>query len=76
MFVTAGGLILGAGIASLLSITLVDVLTGVFDPPPDVSASLAVSPSLSVAVVAAVLAAGWLTLHSLRRPTVDELRDL
>ena len=32
IFVTAGGLILGGVIATVLSITLTDVLTGVFDP--------------------------------------------
>jgi putative ABC transport system permease protein len=77
LFVTAGGLILGAGIASLLSITLVDVLTGVFDPPP---AALNIPwgylLAVVVAVVVAVLAAGWLTLHSLRRPSIQQLRDL
>ena len=34
-FVTGGGLILGAVLAAGLSLLLVKVLTGVFDPPPD-----------------------------------------
>ncbi len=34
-FVTVGGLLLGGLIAGGLSIVLVKVLTGVFDPPPD-----------------------------------------
>ena len=56
---------------------LVDVLTGVFDPPPDVlSIPWLYLATLSAAVIASVVAAGALTLRSLRRPTVDELRDL
>lgn len=77
LFVTATGLVLGAGAAALLSVTLVDVLTGVFDPPPEV---LAIPWGYLVAVTAcaivAVLTAGWLTLRSLRRPSIEILRDL
>ena len=77
LFVTTLGLILGAGIATLLSITLVDVLTGVFDPPPDVlTIPWGYLAAVAVCAVAAVLAAGWLTLRSLRRPSVQQLRDL
>ncbi len=76
-FVTGGGLLLGAVMASLLSIMLVDVLTGVFDPPPD---TLAVPwgylLEVAGAVVATVLAAGVITLRALRRPAIEELRDL
>ena len=35
LFVTAGGLVLGAAAAVAISDMLVKVLTGVFDPPPD-----------------------------------------
>jgi putative ABC transport system permease protein len=77
IFVTGGGLILGAAIATLLSKTLVDVLTGVFDPPPD---SLTIPwlylAGVGVAVLATVLAAGLTTLRALRRPAIEELRDL
>ena len=77
LFVTGLGAVLGAGTAVLLSIMLVDVLTGVFDPPPDVlSIPWLYLAALTGAVIASVLAAGALTLRSLRRPTVDELRDL
>lgn len=77
LFVTAGGLILGAGIASLLSITLVDVLTGVFDPPPEaLNIPWGYLLAVVAAAIAAVLGAGWLTLRSLRRPSVQQLRDL
>jgi putative ABC transport system permease protein len=76
-FVTGGGLVLGAVMAAVLSITLVDVLTGVFDPPPDVlSIPWGYLVAVVVAVVATVLAAGVITLRALRRPAIEELRDL
>jgi putative ABC transport system permease protein len=77
LFVTAGGLLLGSVAAVLISYLLVKVLTGVFDPPPD---TLAVPWGYLGAVVAltlaAVAAAGALTLRALRRPAIEELRDL
>ena len=77
IFVTGGGLIFGTAIAAVLSITLVDVLTGVFDPPPD---ALAIPwgylLGLAGAVIATVVAAGVITLRALRRPAIEELRDL
>ncbi len=77
IFVTGGGLILGALMAAVLSVTLVDVLTGVFDPPPDVlSIPWVYLLGVGVAVVATVLAAGLITLRALRRPAIEELRDL
>jgi putative ABC transport system permease protein len=77
LFVTAGGLLLGTVAAIGVSDMLVKVLTGVFDPPPDV---LAVPWAYLGAVVAltvgAVGAAGAATLRALRRPPIEELRDL
>jgi putative ABC transport system permease protein len=76
-FVTAGGLLLGAGIATAISWMLVKVLTGVFDPPPD---ALAIPwgylGGVTALAVGAVLAAGSLTLRALRRPAIEELREL
>ncbi|MCW3048394.1 MAG: transporter integral rane protein [Solirubrobacterales bacterium] len=76
-FVTAGGLLLGAGAAMALSRMLVKVLTGVFDPPPE---ALAVPWGYLLAVAAltcgAVLLAGAGTLRVLRRPAIEQLRDL
>jgi putative ABC transport system permease protein len=76
-FVTAGGLLLGAAVAVLLTHMLVKVLTGVFDPPPD---ALAIPwgyllPGAGL-VLGAVLAAGALALRTLRRPAIEELREL
>jgi len=76
-YVTGGGLLLGAVIAGGLSLMLVKVLTGVFDPPPD---ALAVPwgylAGVLVLVVGAVAGAGATTLRALRRPAIEELRDL
>ena len=77
LLVTIAGLTLGAAIAALLSVCLVDVLTGVFDPPPDaLSIPWAYLIGVTVCVCAAVGLAGALTLRSLRRPSVEQLRDL
>ena len=70
-------LTLGAVGAAALSTMLVKVLTGVFDPPPDY---LSIPWGYLIALVAsaciAVALAGAGTLRALRRPTMDELRDL
>lgn len=77
LFVTGGGLIAGCAIAVGISDMLVKVLTGVFDPPPD---SLAVPWAYLAGVVAltiaAVGAAGAVTLSALRRPAIETLREL
>ena len=77
VFVTAGGLILGTVAAVAISDMLVKVLTGVFDPPPD---ALAVPwtylGTVVVLTAGAVGAAGAATLRALKRPAIEELRDL
>ena len=76
-FVTLGGLLLGAVIAIAITNMLVKVLTGVFDPPPDyLSIPWTYLGSVLAMTIAAVLAAGALTLRNLRRPPIEELRDL
>jgi putative ABC transport system permease protein len=56
---------------------LVKVLTGVFDPPPDVlSVPWGYLSGVLVLVVASVAAADALTLRALRRPAIEELREL
>ena len=64
-------------VAGVISDMLVKVLTGVFDPPPD---TLSVPWVYLVAVggltIAAVTAAAGVTLRALRRPAIEELRDL
>ena len=77
LFVTGGGLVLGTVIAGGISYLLVKVLTGVFDPPPDVLAvPWAYLGGVVVLTVASVGAAGAVTLRALRRPVIEELRDL
>jgi putative ABC transport system permease protein len=75
--VTGGGLILGGAIALVIALVLVKVLTGVFDPPPD---ALAVPWGYLLAVaglvVGTVAIAGGVALRTLRRPAIEELRDL
>jgi putative ABC transport system permease protein len=77
LFVTAAGLALGAVGAAVVTEMLIRVLTGVFDPPPD---TLAIPWGYLGAVVAltvgAVGTAGAATLRALRRPAVEELREL
>jgi putative ABC transport system permease protein len=77
LFVTGGGVLLGAVIASAIGFVLVKVLTGVFDPPPSAPAVPAVYlAGVAVLVAAAVAVAGRATLRALRRPSAEQLRDL
>jgi putative ABC transport system permease protein len=76
-FVTAGGLAIGAVVAAGISVMLVKVLTGVFDPPPAAPAvPWLYLAGLVALTVAAAGAAGVVTLHALRRPAIEELREL
>src|SRR5262249_11465097 len=66
--VTGGGLLLGSVIAAGLSVMLVKVLTGVFDPPPDVLAvPWGYLLATAAVAVAATAIAGALVLRALRR---------
>ncbi|MGI8623775.1 MAG: ABC transporter permease [Solirubrobacteraceae bacterium] len=77
VFVAAGGLLLGSVIAVAITNMLVKVLTGVFDPPPDLlSIPWAYLGGVLALTVGAVAVAGALTLRALRRPALEELRDL
>ncbi|MCW3003464.1 MAG: hypothetical protein JWQ20_2762 [Conexibacter sp.] len=77
LFVTVGGLVLGTITAVAVSEMLVKVLTGVFDPPPDVlSVPWTYLGGVIVLTIGAVGSAGALTLRALRRPAIEELRDL
>jgi putative ABC transport system permease protein len=77
LFVTGGGLAVGALAAAAISWMLIKVLTGVFDPPPDILAiPWGYLIGLVAVVCAAVAVAGAATLRALRRPAIEELRDL
>lgn len=77
IFVTAGGLVLGALGGWVLAEMLVKVLTGVFDPPP---ASLAVPwlylVGVAMVAVGAVSIASYVALRAARHAPVAVLRDL
>jgi putative ABC transport system permease protein len=76
-FVAGFGIALGAAIAGTITVILIKVLTGVFDPPPDSLAVPAGYLMVMLAVVAAAIAtAGVATLRALRLPAIEELRDL
>ena len=76
LFVTVAGLVLGVALAAAIAWMLVKVLTGVFDPPPDVLAvPWGYLAALVALTVAGVAAAGALTLRGLRREDVGALRD-
>jgi putative ABC transport system permease protein len=74
---TAGGLVAGAAIGTLLSQMLVKVLTGVFDPPPSV---LAVPwpylTGVGVITVAALALVSAVAVRMARRPAISVLREL
>jgi putative ABC transport system permease protein len=75
--VTVGGFVLGAAIAAVVSRMLVKILTGVFDPPPDVLAiPWGYLGAVGALTLAAVTVAGVITLRALQRPAIEELRDL
>jgi putative ABC transport system permease protein len=76
-FVTIGGLLLGTVIAVGITDMLIKVLTGVFDPPPDfLSIPWTYLGAVLIITIGAVALAGALTLRTLRRPAIEELRDL
>ncbi len=77
LYVTLGGILLGAAGATALALMLVKVLTGVFDPPPT---SLAVPWTYLIEVAAVAIAAvgiaASIAIRSVRRPLASDLREL
>ncbi len=77
LYVTLGGMVLGAATGALEAWMIVKILTGVFDPPPE---GLFV-PWLYLGLVAlvialSVLAAVGVTIRAARRPALEVIRDL
>jgi putative ABC transport system permease protein len=74
---TVGGLLIGAVSGSALSVMLVTVLTGVFDPPPS---ALAVPWSyltgVALLTVSALALAVLVTARMATRPALELIRDL
>ncbi|MEA2482231.1 MAG: putative transport system permease protein, partial [Thermoleophilaceae bacterium] len=77
LFVSLGGLMAGALLAVVMSVMLIRILTGVFDPAPDHAAvPLLYLGGLLLLTLAAAGAAGAATLRRLDTATVEDLRDL
>ncbi len=75
--VTAIGILTGALIGSVVSVMLVKVLTGVFDPPPDVIAIPWVYLAAVTLTTAAALASVSIAAVTVaRRPAITVIRDL
>jgi len=76
-FVNLGGLVLGALSGWLLSLMIVRILTGVFDPPPQ---HLLVPgwyvAFFVLAIVVSVTVAGWVAISLAWRPSLKVIRDL
>jgi len=77
VFVTTGGLALGAIIGWILAYEVVKILTGVFDPPP---ARLTipwpyVALVATATIVAVVAACAW-AVRATKHPALDIIRDL
>jgi putative ABC transport system permease protein len=72
-----GGVVAGAGIGWALSEVLVTVLTGVFDPPPDVlTVPWPYLAAVTVTVVAALATAAAVAIQLARRSPISILRQL
>ncbi|GAA3634310.1 ABC transporter permease [Microlunatus ginsengisoli] len=75
--VAAGGILGGTMIAICLSIMLIKVLTGVFDPPPSAAAvPIGYLAATLSAVLAGLTVAALVGARASLRPAVEELRDL
>lgn len=72
-----GGVVAGTGIGWALSEVLVTVLTGVFDPPPDVlTVPWPYLAAVTVTVVAALATAAAVAIQLARRSPINILRQL
>lgn len=77
VFVTLGGVILGATSGWGLSFIIIKILTGVFDPPPaHLSVPWTYLAALGGVTFAAVAAAGIGVVRAARRPPINMVRDL
>lgn len=77
LFIAVGGIAFGAFTGWVLSLVIVKILTGVFDPPPEhlfVPWSYLALVLGTVAV--AVIVAGAVMIRAARRPALEVIRDL
>lgn len=74
---TAGGLVTGALIGRLLTYVLVEVLTGVFDPPPTAPTTpWPYLTTVTITLLAALAAGSAMTIRFARRSPLRVLREL
>jgi len=77
LFVTAGGIALGALAGWGLSFVIVKELTGIFDPPPQhLFVPWGYLMLVSLVTIGAVAAAGVSAVRATRRPAIQMVRDL
>jgi putative ABC transport system permease protein len=77
VFVSIGGIVLGALTGWGLSYVTVKILTGVFDPPPEhLSIPWSYLVALGLVTAASIVAATVGTLRATRRPALEIVRDL
>jgi len=76
-FVTASGIVLGALAGWSLSLVMVRIMSGVFDPPPEhLFIPWAYLALVLGIVIAAVLAAGVVMIRAAQKPAIEIIRDL
>jgi putative ABC transport system permease protein len=76
-FVTVGGMVLGALAGWSLSLVMVRIMSGVFDPPPEhLFVPWAYLALLLGIVIAVVLAAGIVMIRTAQKPVIETIRDL
>ncbi|HEY3409724.1 MAG TPA: FtsX-like permease family protein, partial [Propionicimonas sp.] len=76
LVVLVGGLVGGVAVGSALSVMLVQVLTGGFDPPPStIAVPWAYLAGMTVCVVVSLVAGALLSSRLTTRPPVEELRE-
>ncbi len=74
---TIVGILAGAGTGSVLSVMLVKVLTGVFDPPPDtIAVPWLYLGSVTTLTVGALVAVSAVAVVAAHRPAITVIGDL
>lgn len=77
LFITIGGITLGALAGWISSLVIVDILTGVFDPPPEhLFAPWAYLALVLGTIGLSVLISGAMMIRAARKPALGVIRDL
>ncbi len=76
-FITIGGMVLGALAGWTLSLVIVRIMTGVFDPPPEhLFIPWIYIGFVAGTVIVAVLVAGKVMVRAAQKPAIEIIRDL